>query len=258
MSSVVRQSLKAEKKPAAKKEVPLPKPEKMMRVEAQEVFLLPDSVKVTIGGVDKFISYSSFIDTLRKHVERDSVDEMGSVKGSSLPPNCTWLGKSSSVMELNFYYPERVRTITYYDSKMEVTIPNVILYHRLVSTSDGEYTVSLSKYFCTDLTGDRVPKELINGIDHGKRIFLFPFSNTYDHAGMCFGNNSMPRIIKKANLRELNWYYEYLFNSPFNDDLGIEAAKGRPAVRNWYSDLAAAAKAGTGFPYERLSGFKAV
>jgi len=223
-------------------------------VQAETVDLLADCVRVSLGGAEKFISYQAFYGILKARVSREDSTESG-LKGFSLPRNCTWIGKDSENLEVNFYYPECVREITYHDTKMKVVMPNLIIYHKLRKFSASEYEIVLTRYFCTDLSGRFIPKDKISCVDSRARIFLSPFSNTYEQGHMCYGYNTLPKRVSETNLRPLDGFYEFLFNSPFNDDLGIRALARSTDVGTWYRSLEKLANEGKPFPYSKLRGW---
>lgn len=119
--------------------------------------------------------------------------------------------------------------------------------------------VESSRYFCTDLSvgelGGRIPKNHA-GVDvSAGRMYLFPFTNMYDSANMCFGNNAMQVVYPADDLRGLSWYYDMVWASPFNNDLGVKAVARSISPEAWYDQLAKAAEDGEAFPYEVLRGY---
>jgi hypothetical protein len=72
---------------------------------------------------------------------------------------------------------------------------------------------------------------------------------------MCYGGNSMPSHFQDNNLQGLNWYYQFLFESPFNNDLGLRSLKEEVVAQDWFKTLETAAKNNEPFPYEKLRGY---
>ena len=222
-------------------------------VEVQEVKILSDHVSVSIGsGMEKILSIPDFISILSRSLG-ESLDKK--LNGFSLPSNVFYFASSATMLQISCYYQARVSEILYFEDKMSIVMPNVIISHVLEKTSESEWKVSTSKYFCTDLPVSRLPREFINSVQRSKHILLLPMSNTYESAQMCYGNNSMPSRMSEGNLRGLDWYYQYMFESPFNDDLGIIAIGHKLNPANWYKKLRTLAKEGEPFPYEDLNGF---
>lgn len=226
----------------------------MVECLAQEILILNDHVRVKLnGGVEKAMSLSDFrsiLDSTLGHVERSNLE------GVTLPSNVFYFARSATEIILSSYFPTRIAQIQYLTKKMTIVVPNVIISHRLSKTGDKIWTrAEHPRYFCTDLPVSRMPQKAIFGTDKQARIFLFPFSNTYAEGTMCYGGNSMPTRFEGNNLRSLDWYYMYLFESPFNDDLGIKATGNKFTPSSWYNLLSGAAKESKPFPYEHLTGY---
>lgn len=204
----------------------------------------------TSDGVDKVISHDSLIGMLSSAASASA----GGVEDLFLPSNVFYFGRSGSSLYLNMYFPEGVKDIQFYDRKRPSVVPNIVLSVPLTKEAgSGDYRVGLVKYFCTDMSVSKLPRQFISSVNHANRIFLLPFTNTYDDGHMCTGSNTMPSRFPGGNLRGLDWYYNYLFESPFNDDLGVRATGMTPS--SWYELLAKTASAGGRFPYEKLRGW---
>lgn len=224
----------------------------MVEALLQDVQIFSDHVRVTLtGGVTKVISLDDFRTILNTAIGQT---EDTKLDGFNMPANVFYFAKSGSELQVSCYYPTRVAEIQYHSEHMKIVMPNVIVSHVLQKHGDKRWKVSNSKYFCTDFSVSRLPKDFIYRVDHSRHIFLLPMSNTYYEAHMCFGHNTMPRDFQENNLRGLDWYYQYMFESPFNDDLGVIAI-GSHHVRDWYKLLEKLASEGKPFPYSKLNGF---
>jgi hypothetical protein len=231
-----------------------------MDVAYHEVKLFEDHVRITLnGGVQKDISLSDFITTLTK-ASGQAQQQTEFVQDFAMPSNVFFLSVSKETIRISCYYSAANKTIVYgpdgdkkHNKNIEITMPNVIISHYMKKVKD-QWVIQWSKYFCTDLTVPQLKPGFIDDINPRGHIFLFPMSNTYEDAKMCYGNNSMPSSFPINNLRGLDWYYQYLFESPFNDDLGIKAVRGY-YVNEWYSLLNKCAKEGTSFPYTKLANY---
>lgn len=230
----------------------------MIEVLVQEALFLEDCVVVKIGSgaaeLEKKISYEDFKAILTQALGRREDEKL---EGYHLPSNCFYFAKSSSQIQLSCYYQERVGEIIYGSKKMKIKVPNLIISHVLGRKPGNSLKVESSKYFCTNLPVNKLPQnKFINSVEPNAKIFLSPFSNTYREGNMCYGGNQMPATYTENNLRGLDYYYQFLFSSPFNNDLGINAlSQGRDYVGEWYSELEKIAKAEGPFPYERLRGY---
>lgn len=226
-------------------------PVEMTYALAQPVYIMDSCVKVVINGADKFISLDTFLEVIDRSV---SAERASRVEDMFLPSNVLYIGRSASKLFINCYYAGGVKNLKYGRYDRPSVVPNIIVSHSLDSKG-SEWQVSSTKYFCTDLTPAKLPRRFINGISAPDRIFLLPFTNTYTDGRMCYGGNTMPARFADGNLRGLDWYYQYMFESPFNDDLGIRALSRAPSPSEWYATLAKKAKDGEPFPYDRLEGF---
>lgn len=223
----------------------------MIPMDSEPIYLTQGCVKVKVNGADKYISVDSFLEILDRSI---SADRAARTEDMFPPRGMVYFGRTASKTMINCYYPGGVRNIKYGDHDRPSVIPNIIVAHTLVNKPNG-LEMEQSKYFCTDLPTSRLPRRFINGINHAERIFLLPFTNTYDGGNMCYGSNTMPRVFADGNLRGLDWYYDYMFESPFNNDLGLRALGDSVSPGTWYRDLARIASEGGEFPYNRLSGF---
>lgn len=224
----------------------------MATVTLQDVQIFEDHVRVKLdGGVEKIISVIDFRDIINRSLGRLEDERL---EGFNLPSNVFYFAKSAGTVQVSCYYQSRTADILYHSDKINVVLPNIIISHVLLKNGEKDWRVSSTKYFCTDFSVSRLPKTFINSVDRTQHIFVLPMSNTYREGNMCYGNNSMITRFTENNLRGLDWYYQYLFESPFNDDLGI-AAIGSSDVKSWYRKLEALAKEGKPFPYEMLTGY---
>lgn len=233
--------------------------ERTVSVKVQEAMFLEDCVIVKLGPekaeIEKRISYEDFKGILTSALGRREEEKL---EGFHLPSNCFYFAKSGSQIQLSCYYQERSAEIRYIDTKMTIRVPNLIISHVLERKSGQPAKVISSRYFCTDQAVNKLPQEkFINIADNNHRIWISPFSNTYHEGNMCYGGNSMPVSFPEFNLRGLDYYYQFLFTSPFNSDLGIAALdSGRESVEEWYRTLEKVAANNEPFPYNRLRGFR--
>jgi hypothetical protein len=249
MSDVVIEAREVDPKPT------VVKPEVTVNVTVQEVQFFEDHVRAILsGGVEKLLSHDEFRSILNKTM---GVSESQKIDGFSLPSNVFYFAKSSSEIQISCYYQTRIETIKYHTKKLKIVLPNIIISHVLAAAGKNEWVMQSSRYFCTPKTVSQLPRTFINSIDHAASIFLQPLSNTYGEGNMCYGANQMVNRFVENNLRGLDWYFQYMFESSFNDDLGIRSVEGA-SPQSWYSELKALADENKPFPYHRLRGFRAV
>lgn len=232
--------------------------EELVDVYGQEVVLLEDCVVLKLGSngktIDKKITYEDFQAIMSKALD---VRVNNSIEGFSLPSNCFYFAKSGTEIQLSCYYAENVSEIKFGSAKYRVKFPNTIISHKLQKIAgNNNWQQRGAKYFVTDHKVSALTKKFIYQVDHPDRVWLFPFPNTYGDGAMCYGGNSMPYQFTSGNLAGLNWYYQFLFESPFNNDLGLRSVSGDPSITGWFNKLVTAAKEDKPFPYEDLRGFK--
>jgi hypothetical protein len=233
--------------------------ERLVDVLGHHVILLEDCVAFMVGDeksqVEKRVSYEDFNAIIGAVVNHRNEEQM---EGFQLPSNCFYFAKSSTTIQLSCYYAERVADMRHMNKKYTVRAPNFIISHQLTRHNSKTWKSTGSRYYATNAKVGNLPKTFIWGVDGNKHIYLSPFPNTYSEGNMCYGGNSMPTQFTENNLRGLDWYYQFLFESPFNNDLGLRAVSGEPSIEAWFKKLADAAKDNKPFPYESLRGFKAV
>lgn len=220
-------------------------------VECLEFKITPYGVVTNVNGIDKYISLDSFLAAI---ASSSNTGEGGDLKGVLLPSNTFFFAQSATRINLSCYYAGGVRNIKYAGHDRPSVIPNIIISHSLTN-SGGSWTVNSTRYFSTDRSVAGIPHRFINGVSAEEKVYGMPFTNTYSDNRMCYGSNSMPQQFRNENLRGLDWYYQYLFETPFNDDLGVSALGRRQSPADWYGKLARLAEEGQPFPYSDLAGF---
>lgn len=214
--------------------------------------LLPNCVEIELDSkTKKCISYSDFRDIIGKSINNTSDIQ---VEGLLPPSGTIFLSQTVNQMRINCYYTGGVRKLLYSRGNMDIVVPNIIISHTLKKDAK-DWIITATNYFCTDLPVSKLPRTFISSISHKDHIFLLPMSNTYEGGNMCYGSNTMPVRFRDNNLRGLDYYYSYLWSTPFNDDLGIYAVGRGMSPSEWYSKLREHAKKGEPFPYKALSGW---
>lgn len=234
----------------------LQSPGQIISMEALPITMFKDYVEVEItAGVKKLLTYEDFKLLIDKALNDVKVES--SIKGMLPPSNMIFFNQTATSIQLNCYYTGTTREMLYGSTKMNIVTPNIILSITL-RRENSDWLVNDTRYLCTDLPVNKLPKTFIQEVQPSKGIYLMPMSNTYDDGRMCFGGNSMPVRFKDENLRGLDWYFRYLWETPFNSDLGIRAIGSSMGVTDWYRHLAAIAKEGKPFPYTSLNRYKPI
>lgn len=241
---------------AAKAEV------KMVDVKGIEFKLLEDAAIVTMpNGTSKTISLQDFLNMIQgafnKAVEENGAEIM-------LPRNCIYLRATSKSIYVTMYHPEGVYDLHFQsgstDRRYKIPTPNIVICAilDLSTNSKGEVEAraSTTKYFCTDVDVGALRFKHHTSVSHPDGLYLLPFSNIYDNANLCTGDNVMPTIMPRSDLRRLNWSFDVLWNSPFNNDLGLHGVAWENSVTSWYQHLAERHSQGLKFPYEKLRGYR--
>jgi hypothetical protein len=239
------------------KEVNVEEQVELVNAQGQHIILFEDCVAALIGDdtsqIQKRITYEDFGSIINSILNRRNEE---SLEGFQLPANCFFFAKSGNSIQLSCYYAERIAEMAHLDTKYTLKTPNFIISHKLEKHNGKQWRVTESRFFCTDSKVGALPKGLIWDPDHSNHVFLSPFPNTYPEGRMCYGGNSMPSIFQDNNLQGLNWYYQFLFESPFNNDLGLRSIRGDDmTINQWFELLAQTAKDNLAFPYNKLRGY---
>lgn len=227
------------------------------------VDLLDDCVQVHQGGgVTKFIAYEVFIDLLNKIANKD-INKDRRVE-YHLPNGTYFFDVSSGSMKISCYYPECIRKVTYRSRGLsprtfegKIVVPNLVITHSLTKKDSYTWSVTDSRYYVTYKFLIELDRRFPSKSDLDMEKMCF--TNVYDDARLCYGENVRVAEVKLPDLKPLNWYYEILFISPFNDDLGLPTlvnSKFREHPDTWYKHLGDLALANKPFPYNELTKFK--
>lgn len=196
------------------------------------------------SGASKFVSLNEFLSMISavSGVIREEEPLL-------LPVNTYAVIRGPESMKIAMYHPEVRRSIQHNDDTYEISWPNTVLVLSLkMNERDGSWIKGHASYFCT-------PKSLgeLNGFipsahsaDQG--IYRMPFPNFYENYEMCYGGNTMPVSFPKSDVRGLKYYYDVIFVSPFNNDLGVRGFRDVDEPRDLFRTL----RDNPTFPYERL------
>lgn len=221
--------------------------------EAIPMVLHKDFVEVEVErGVKRQIPYKALKDIIDRTI--GTVETTTHIAGTLMPSNVFFMSQTDRELRLMCYYPGGNRDMLYNNDKLHIVAPNVVVAYTLKREKD-DWIMCSEIYMCTDLPISKLPKTFVSQPDAKQGLYLLPMSNTYSEGNMCYGGNQMPRRFKDNNLRGMDWYFRFLWETPFNDDLGIRAV-GDVRVREWYHELANLAKENKPFPYKRLRGWR--
>lgn len=218
------------------------------KIDSQQFTLFPNYVETKVGNVKKAISLLDF-----KGILDGMLNTEAKLDHFALPFNCYTFAKSGAEIQLGCYHPERIAEVSHIDrstgraKKYKIPFPNTIVSLKL-SIRDNFWNVSDTKYFCTNKKVTQLPdSRLVTEVDPSNGIWIMPFPNFYGDGRMCFGRNSMPTRYA-SNLRGLDYFYQVLFDSAFNDDLGLNSVDSTRSPSKWFQELSQL----TAFPYEKL------
>lgn len=227
------------------------------KVPAQHITMFESHVELKQpDGTTKAITLSSFYDILTQAMSIKAT----SVKSNFLlPAGCYNFGVSATSLQISCYYPGKVRTIKFDDSRdggkmreYQIPFPNILITHTL-SKSKEEWKLGSTHYFCTNLGVNSLPTgHPVRNPNGG--IWHVPLPNMYTDGRMCYGHNSLIINFPLDNLRGLDWYFRMLFESPFNTDLGVQELSDSMGVKSWLLHLDGIGKTGGEFPYKKLRG----
>jgi hypothetical protein len=199
------------------------------QVPVQDVRIYSTHVEVEVKGIKKAISFVDFKALLDSQLQLETKMEM-----MALPYHCFMFSKSTREIQLACYYEERKMKLTHISKSYNAAMPNVIITHSL-KQDGGFWIANNSFYFCTnkkvtELSETKLP---VAG-DPG--IYPMPFPNFYHEGRMCYGGNTMP-VKFGSNLRGLDYYYQVISVSPFNNDLGLRVRKYQDNIPGWFAHL---------------------
>lgn len=212
-----------------------------------------DRAILNAGGLTKEVSIASLISVLTAESPKDLP-----TISAALPSGVFALSITDEDMKINVYKPGGSREIKYKpDSKLHkyvIPFPNMILYYHLTkikgdAVGGAKWQIQTVNYFVTPKTQSQMPSTIISSHNAASGIFLVPFSNFYNTGGLCYGGNTMP-MRHGDNLKGLDYFYDIIFESPFNNDLGVRMTinGARHSVGEFYKELSKL----TEFPYEEL------
>lgn len=216
--------------------------------------LFNDHVEVTFeSGAKRQIPYAGLKELIDRSINvKEAVAE---IQGMTLPSNVFYLSQSARELRMTCYYPGGNRDMLYGDNKMHIVAPNIVISY-ILKKENTDWIIQSAIYMCTDLPVSKLPKTFISAPSHSQGIYVLPMSNTYAEGNMCYGGNQMPARFKDNQFRGLDWYFRYLWETPFNSDLGIRAIGSVMQPTEWYGLLAKLAKENKTFPYPDLHGWR--
>lgn len=231
-------------------------PEPTIEVPALSIDLLENCAKITDkNGMSKLVTLDSLAAALVSFLNQAGES---SGKTEHFSPNLIYRERTPSSMYMLYYYPECHRRFQYLSNHIfeKVVVPNIVIGISLTKNGD-EWRVTSATYMATKLGLTQISRgRLATNMLRNGSYTTMPFTNVYNDGRLCYGGNSMPSRVSEDDFRPLAWYYEVLWNSPFNDDLGIYSLRdlgGR--FRNyidWFTYLAELANEGKPFPYDEL------
>lgn len=202
-------------------------------------------IEAKVDGIFKAISLGDFKEILDQILKIES----GSLPAFILPPGTFHFAVTETAIQISCYYPESDRELRHVGTSRvyKVKFPNTIISHKL-SKDKKQWKVVYTKYFSTSKSVFQLGDSFITTTDTSKGIYLLPVPNMYDNGNMCYGGNTMP-ILHSQNLSGLNYYYDVIFASPFNNDLGVKAVRSGDS-RGWLEEWSKE----TSCPYNRFRG----
>lgn len=230
-------------------------------VSAQKFTFLLDAVIYHFpNGVDKTVSIHDFVDSIN---EAYAPIKQEAIRSFILPQALRKFSPGVSSMKMTMYYPSCIQKIQHVarDSSpvtYEVILPNIVITVTLEKGSKANsWTINRDnvRYLCTSSSYNRFTPEHYERAEPSKGVYIMPFPNMYENGRICFGNEThMPRDIINNNFSPIDQYFQFLFQTPFNDDLGVRGVSGYSPT-DWWKYLQERAKNNQPFPYEKLRDF---
>ena len=214
--------------------------------------LFPDFARVTTPNApgEKDISLSAFLGLVSTAISRQANAE--DLPAMDLPQGLIRIARQAAEMTLLIYREEAIHEVTHTNlpSPVQNPFPNIVMVFNLSKTTTGWEIVR------KDFSATRLSREEVSTLPqqfptfrNSEDLHYLPFPNIYREGGICYGSNSMPYAYKEGNLVGLDYYYTFLYQAPFNNDLSVPVRGGFPTQGDRY--LKALEKHKT-FPYEIL------
>lgn len=231
-------------------------PDDFVEVPATRIDLLETSARIHLSnGMKKMISHGDLAHTVLSFLNKAQESREGTIR--MLPSNVYMIEESIDQLTLCFYFPEKVQNVNFNEQILPRVTPNIVMNVQLSRGSGSkknDFTYGVAYYYATNLSLSRLPSGVIR--QRGKGISILPFTNVYPEANLCTGYNTLIKNFPNNDLRQTIWFHDMLWASPFNYDLGVSAigteGRARAGIDAWYAELARRAKAGEGFPYDKL------
>lgn len=214
-------------------------------------------------GYKKLLEYDDFDEVFRNMMGKVKTVEKSVEYNLSWPANVIWSSVSATRIKLTCFYPGGIRNVDYRGTSLPRVTPSILISHTLDAKpgSAGGWRVYEPLFFGTELPSSRIERKYYAAPSTATGIYLLPFANMYDNGRMCLGSNHLPLNLEKGDLRPLNAYYHVIFNSPFNQDLGVKALSPDSryaSTDSWFKYLADLAKEpNPRFPFQELRGYVA-
>jgi hypothetical protein len=191
------------------------------------------TVVVNMNGVEKKVAFNSFQRFITEDFqEKESGSDKPQPAATStvqMPLGLLYLsdtGKRGVTRHISgaMLYPEQTLFVRHVhgdpDEQYRIPLPRTLISFRLMADStDYRYA------FLSDSVRYNATWEPISGLRNLDRTSdkrsVLPIPNMYDTGRMCFGKVSLPTRIPPTDLRQLEWLYDLIADSPFNNDLAI-------------------------------------
>ncbi len=228
-----------------------------MDTTALSADFLEKAVRVKMSnGMYRYFTYPEFLLAVKGQLDQVTEEVAKNTVNFKMPLGVYAFQHSAKKIVLSSYYPGGIRDIIFVDTARPRVYPNIIMTTSITSQDNWKTAViEAVRYMCTPLPLSKMERTVCTGPNSSKEIFVLPFSNMYDDGRMCTGSNHLPTALKDGDLRAINMWFELIFNSPFNNDLGVRAAaEFRNDPPRWFELLAKIAKSDKPeFPYEKLA-----
>ena len=213
-------------------------------VNCVEAKIFTRTVSLKNGQLEKTITHADFLQLLTESMGARSV-----LSAFQLPYGCYYLAQSANRLNLGLYHAERDADLVHEGTTYHTRIPNIIISITLCKEAEV-WIVEKVSYWATNRTVPQLPEDsLVETPRSSEGRWNMPMTNFYPEGHMCYGNNGMP-VRFKTNLRGLDYYYQVITNSPFNNDLFPVSVSSRdyPTIGRWFDSV----PAGQPYPYDKL------
>ena len=225
------------------------------RLGQLNVLFTEKSALITAGKFEKRISIEDFYLLLGRQITKTTESDG---KSFSLPVGCVVFEQKFKKIRLVCFYPETIKEVTYKNGDgsnvttkaYKIPFPNLLIQVTLKEQDNGDWLGDPPLYYVSSEPLSRIIDSVkTNSVSPQlDNIFIVPFTNFYDNGTMCYGTSNYFSRFSNNDLRGINYYYQVIFDSAFNNHLGIHNINFKGGMKDLLTHLSTLET----FPYHLL------